>query len=281
MAPETRKGIDGPGRGNGIGDVTAPVRRLLLMFIPFLLTACGDESGIHTVGGYAVDGPLAGAVVEVSGSQGATGADGRFSIDVSTAPPYRLRVSGGTLDGIPYEGVLEAWCETTECHVTPWTTAVVRLMDRYGFNAGDARAALAGMAGVDGDPFMQVLADGESVPVQGFKPNAVRDIPEDSAGLGDWVDGIVRGDSDCQSSDATRTSVAPGCDEPPPENALSPLPLPRYVQVCNNGNLAGEGGCPDSPAPGDAGDQWACTHDRDTGLTWELKVDDPTHLRYM
>lgn len=48
-----------------------------------------------------------------------------------------------------------------------------------------------------------------------------------------------------------------------------------FTKVSNNGNDLAGGAL---PGPG-AGD-WACTRDNLTGLTWEVKVDDPLHLRH-
>lgn len=46
-----------------------------------------------------------------------------------------------------------------------------------------------------------------------------------------------------------------------------------YSRVCNSGELAGEGACPDNPALGDGNNEWACTQDNVTGLMWEVKTD--------
>ncbi len=189
---------------------------MLLLLIPLALSACNDDRA-DTVSGYAVNGPLDGATVEVLGPDGLLGsvttdADGHFSVDIPVRPPYRLRVSGGTLDGMPYKGVLEAWCETTDCHATPWTTVVARLMDEHGFNAGDARAALAPTVGFDYDPFTRELLTGEPVPAQEFELNVVRAFLDYGAGVEDWVDdvvGCVIGE-ECRGPDSLGIPSAPG-----------------------------------------------------------------------
>jgi hypothetical protein len=48
----------------------------------------------------------------------------------------------------------------------------------------------------------------------------------------------------------------------------------QFQKVCNSGELAGEGQCPASPPLGPGADDWACTKDRVTGLTWEIKTTD-------
>ncbi|MFY0664792.1 MAG: DUF1566 domain-containing protein [Natronospirillum sp.] len=50
----------------------------------------------------------------------------------------------------------------------------------------------------------------------------------------------------------------------------------RYTKVSNTGFTLTAG------VPLGAGSaEWACTQDESTGLLWEVKTDDPTHLRYM
>lgn len=53
-----------------------------------------------------------------------------------------------------------------------------------------------------------------------------------------------------------------------------------FTKVCNSGEWAGQGACPADPALGSGANEWACTHDNVTGLIWEVKVDDATHLRH-
>lgn len=53
-----------------------------------------------------------------------------------------------------------------------------------------------------------------------------------------------------------------------------------YTRVCNSGELAGAGSCPANPVLGSGNDDWGCTKDNITGLTWEVKIDDATHLRH-
>lgn len=48
-----------------------------------------------------------------------------------------------------------------------------------------------------------------------------------------------------------------------------------YTKISNSGNPLSA-----SAALGSGPDDWACTYDNNTGLMWEVKVDDPTHLRH-
>lgn len=47
-----------------------------------------------------------------------------------------------------------------------------------------------------------------------------------------------------------------------------------FAKVCNSGQLAGKGTCSKSAALGNGPDDWGCTADKVTGLTWEVKTDD-------
>ncbi len=56
-----------------------------------------------------------------------------------------------------------------------------------------------------------------------------------------------------------------------------------FTRLCNTGEAEGEGDCPSGLTASDIGDgpdQWACTRDNHTGLTWEVKRNDPSHLRH-
>ncbi len=204
---------------------------VFLLLLPLLLSACGDNNRTHFVSGYAINGPLDGATIEFLNAQGEhlttveTDPDGGFEAQLFAAPPYRLVVSGGTLYGIPYQGVLESWCEANECAATPWSTVVVRLMEQYGFNSGDARAQLASIAGFDYDPFVHELLTGQPVPAHEFELDAVRIGLDHGTGLAAWVDGVVGwvGGEDCRIPDNLGPPSAPACGAPPEEEvAQSP-----------------------------------------------------------
>jgi len=49
-----------------------------------------------------------------------------------------------------------------------------------------------------------------------------------------------------------------------------------FTKIANNGTTL-----PASAALGTGATDWACTYDNVTGLMWEVKVSDPSHLRYM
>lgn len=52
-----------------------------------------------------------------------------------------------------------------------------------------------------------------------------------------------------------------------------------YTRICNNGEVAGEGGCPEGAVVGNAPNNWGCTRDNVTGLIWEVKQGINNHLR--
>lgn len=47
-----------------------------------------------------------------------------------------------------------------------------------------------------------------------------------------------------------------------------------FRKVCNTGEFAGTGNCPVDPPLGAGPNDWGCTHDRVTKLTWEVKTND-------
>lgn len=46
-----------------------------------------------------------------------------------------------------------------------------------------------------------------------------------------------------------------------------------YSKVCNSGELAGQGNCPEDPVPGVEANEWGCSLDNRTGLMWEVKMN--------
>jgi hypothetical protein len=47
-----------------------------------------------------------------------------------------------------------------------------------------------------------------------------------------------------------------------------------FRKVCHSGEMAGEGSCPADPVLGSGPDEWGCTHDSISNLTWEVKTAD-------
>jgi hypothetical protein len=60
-------------------------------------------------------------------------------------------------------------------------------------------------------------------------------------------------------------------DDPNPDDGMLGF---SFRKVCRSGQMAGEGSCPFDPILGNGPDNWGCTFDNVTRLTWEVKTDD-------
>lgn len=80
---------------------------------------------------------------------------------------------------------------------------------------------------------------------------------------GEWT-------SECAKS---RQDAADGRDvnDPNPDDGLAGF---SFRKVCRSGQVAGEGSCPVDPPLGSGPDNWGCTQDNVSQLTWEMKTDD-------
>jgi hypothetical protein len=52
-----------------------------------------------------------------------------------------------------------------------------------------------------------------------------------------------------------------------------------FIKICHSGQAAGAGTCPADPTLGPGANQWACSRDNVTGLTWEVRLDDASSFR--
>ncbi|MCC5859809.1 MAG: carboxypeptidase regulatory-like domain-containing protein [Ectothiorhodospiraceae bacterium] len=170
----------------------------------------------YSLEGSAINGPLANATVRIMDESGAllatvgTDPSGDYAAEgLETAGPYLIEVMDGQLNGHDYPGELTAHCEHGQhCGVSPYSTAVMKLMDR-GFNAGDAVAAI----GFD-DPFIH--GGGEH-----FDLDAAREALDGGTGLDGWVDDLVAWAM--HESDEPPAGVTDASDEPD-----DPTPAPEY-----------------------------------------------------
>ena len=231
-----------------------PLGIMTLILLISLLAGCSDGSGSsasQTLVGYAINGPLEGATVEVYSVDGTallgtttTDASGRFEFDRGVKAPYRVRVYGGMLDGQAYTGVLESHCSTvaeTSCNVTPYTTLLVRLMDELNFNPDEARTLLAERVDFSEDPFI----DG-SVSSEQFDLVAVREVLQNGAGLDTWLDSFVGwlNDNTAPTPIGTPEPTSPnpiGTPEPTSPNPIG-TPEPTLPSSYTINATAGEGG---------------------------------------
>ena len=200
------------------------VQPLVMLAVVFVLAACGggggssDQAQTFTVQGNVANGPLVGSTVQVFGANAGgvlgsatTDADGSYAAEVSRGGPYRLRATGGLMNGVYYTGVLEALCASgAGCDVTPYTTVLLRLVDDHGFNVGGAASHLAVISGLDGDPFV------ESVPAEVFDLDAARQAIAGGDRLAAWVVGMVDWASDESAEPPPGVSAPPPTEPPPP-----------------------------------------------------------------
>jgi hypothetical protein len=105
-----------------------------------------------------------------------------------------------------------------------------------------------------------------------------RRITLNDTGVTQCVDSQKHWSSECAESGQ---DAADGRDvhDPAPEDGLAGF---SFRKVCRSGQMAGEGSCPADPVRGGGPDDWGCTHDNITRLTWEVKTDDGgvhDHLR--
>jgi hypothetical protein len=54
-----------------------------------------------------------------------------------------------------------------------------------------------------------------------------------------------------------------------------------FRKVCRSGQMAGEGSCPADPIMGNGPDNWGCTYDNISELTWEMKTNDGGEHDYL
>ena len=207
---------------------------LVLLAVILVLSACGGSDSSNqtrtlTVEGKVINGPVMGSTVQVFAANGGsllgsatTDVDGAYVVDVSSAGPYRLRATGGTMGGVDYTGNLEALCTSgAGCDVTPYAMVLLRLVDEHGFNVGDAASHIAAISGIDGDPF---VAD---VSAEAFDLQAARQAISGGDGLSGWVIGVV------EWATGETTETPPGIREPslgePPPPSEPALISGRYV----------------------------------------------------
>jgi len=113
---------------------------ILILTVAFI-GGCGvsNESSVGTVStrmitGYVVDDPIVGAKIEVYNQdlqllfsmENATNEDGGFKVQISSKEnfPLIVKISGGTINGKPFNDYMYSICFEETCNVTPITTIV-------------------------------------------------------------------------------------------------------------------------------------------------------------
>lgn len=214
----------------------SPCTRILgLAFALLFVAACGgggdspapapppvstppDPSPTTAITGVVTNGPIAGARVEIWNSDRTTlrattttDPQGNYAVQVlSGQGTVMIVATGGTMAGRPYDGELVAACSgQSSCQVTPISTLVVRMMDRYGFNPSDAQAHLANLLGFEGDPFLDAAVGSDRFNIDGLREalDGGRGLEAWLQAFTDWVD------------NPDGVSEPPGVDVTPPAAA--------------------------------------------------------------
>jgi hypothetical protein len=95
-------------------------------------------------------------------------------------------------------------------------------------------------------------------------------IKLNDTGMTQCIDHQKQWSSDCAKS---RQDAAYGRDaeDANPDDGVAGF---SFRKVCRSGQMAGEGTCPADPALGSGPDEWGCTYDNVSQLTWEVKTAD-------
>ncbi len=125
----------------------------------------------------------------------------------------------------------------------------------------------------------------------GLPPAQAQTRPLNDTGI-TWSSGATSGNATtCNASDPAGQDCGQGRDRAAADGTLTKVGASApnssitngfdFTKVCNSGELAGQGTCPADPVLGPGNDEWACSKDNVTGLVWEIKVNDPGHLRHV
>jgi len=168
----------------------------------FLLSACNSSStNAVTVTGLVGDDPIIGANVTLISAPeddeagtgivlgtAVTNSAGQYTLSVVPPPPYRITISGGTMNGTPFPGVLTGYCtDAGRCNATPYTSAMDDLMVYEGMNVFQATHDLAHALNVDYDPFIYEQQTGQTVPASRFNLAAARSVLTTKDAISNWI----------------------------------------------------------------------------------------------
>lgn len=240
--------------------------RVIGVLLALVLAGCGAESRVGIS-----PGDMAGEPPENVEAQAG---DGKVAIrwdPVNDATGYHLYYATESIDDIDNHGSIPGAGLVLDV-TSPYTLTGLENGTSYYFRV----TALNGQAESAGSE--QVTAMPQSfAPVGGLNDTGIdtcttsseASLPCDDAAVADYPgqdavhgrDAQARDDQDFQKIGAG----AAGFD---------------FTRLCGSGVAAGFGECPENPTPGDGPNDWACTRDNVTGLIWEVKLDDPGHLRH-
>lgn len=117
----------------------------------------------------------------------------------------------------------------------------------------------------------EVLAALCAVAIGAAAPSALaRRITLNDTGMRQCIDHQGNWSQDCAKSGQ---DAADGRDvnDANPDDGIAGF---SFRKVCRSGQMAGEGNCPEDPVLGSGPNDWGCTYDNVTQLTWELKTTD-------
>jgi hypothetical protein len=95
-------------------------------------------------------------------------------------------------------------------------------------------------------------------------------ITLNDTGMTQCIDRRVEWTSECTKS-GQDAADGRDVDVADPDDGLAGF---SFRKVCRSGQMAGDGSCPTDPVIGNGPDDWGCTYDNVTQLTWEMKTND-------
>jgi hypothetical protein len=147
------------------------------------------------VGSYA---PISGASVEFFAPDGehlggaVTASDGSYRWEAGVnCDSYEVTVSGGSLLGSNFNGVLRGTTQSDECNLTPFSTLEYELADRLDTTCGEAGQQLSAWLEIpeDEDPFVNMLLGEDVVYAEvDALTHAIRSI---DGGVSGWINKVI------------------------------------------------------------------------------------------
>ena len=234
----------------------------LVLLIPFFITACGGGGGGNGADDVANIEP---PVIAVTGGDGeivvqwanVTSVD-NFTLYYATQggiQPSNFGIWISQHDGVIIENV-----------TSPFTVGGLENGTEYFF------VVTANTGGEESDPSNEV----SSVPTEGFKVTGELN----DTGI-TFCGEVLSGNNDpCNGSEPRGQDATYGRDALATAGVLTKVGGGNagfdFTKIANNGSLL-----PASAMLGSGSNDWACTRDNVTGLLWEVKVDNPSHLRHL
>jgi len=92
-----------------------------------------------TISGYVVDDPIQNANISIFSTDGKlikdnikSNVNGHFKVELNNAPSeYIVYSNGGEINGTAFDGEMFAYCQSSKCNVTPYSTLLKSLSSQY------------------------------------------------------------------------------------------------------------------------------------------------------